>query len=68
MKSDLLERLLVAIPSLRIASLVAFTLPHLLPGAAVQLMLEEKVYGKDLGVGATRPGARARRARRILVG
>jgi len=44
----LLKRLLVAIPSLVIASLIVFTLPRLLPGDAVQLMLEEKAYGKDL--------------------
>jgi peptide/nickel transport system permease protein len=48
MKGYLLKRLLVAIPSLLIASLVVFTLPRLLPGDAVQLMLEEKAYGKDL--------------------
>jgi peptide/nickel transport system permease protein len=48
MKSYLLKRLLVAIPSLLIASLIVFTLPRLLPGDAVQLMLEEKAYGKDL--------------------
>jgi peptide/nickel transport system permease protein len=44
----LLKRLLVAIPSLLIASLIIFTLPRLLPGDAVQLMLEEKAYAKDL--------------------
>ena len=44
----LLKRLVVAIPSLIIASLIIFTLPRLLPGDAVQLMLEEKAYGKDL--------------------
>ncbi len=48
MKRYLLKRLLVAIPSLLIASLIVFTLPRLLPGDAVQLMLEEKAYGKDL--------------------
>ena len=41
-----LRRLLVAIPSLLIASLIVFSLPRLLPGDVVQLMLEEK--GKDL--------------------
>jgi peptide/nickel transport system permease protein len=40
--------LLVAIPSLLIASLIVFSLPRLLPGDVVQLMLEEKAYGKDL--------------------
>jgi peptide/nickel transport system permease protein len=44
----LFKRLLVAIPSLLIASLIVFTLPRLLPGDAVQLMLEEKAYAKDL--------------------
>jgi peptide/nickel transport system permease protein len=43
-----LKRLLVAIPSLLIASVVVFTLPRLIPGDVVQLMLEEKAYGKDL--------------------
>ncbi|HET7340901.1 MAG TPA: ABC transporter permease [Methylomirabilota bacterium] len=41
-------RLLIAIPSLLIASLVVFALPRLLPGDAVQLMLEEKAYARDL--------------------
>ena len=44
----LVKRLLVAIPSLLIASLIVFTLPRLLPGDAVQLMLDEKAYGRDL--------------------
>jgi peptide/nickel transport system permease protein len=48
MRRYLLKRLLVAIPSLLIASLIVFTLPRLLPGDAVQLMVEEKAYGKDL--------------------
>src|SRR5499426_644910 len=48
MKSYLLKRLLVAVPSLAIASIIVFTLPRLLPGDAVQLMVEEKAYGKDL--------------------
>ncbi len=48
MKRYVLRRLLVAIPSLLIASLIVFTLPRLLPGDAVQLMLEEKAYGTDL--------------------
>jgi peptide/nickel transport system permease protein len=42
------KRLLVAIPSLLIASLIVFTLPRLIPGDVVQLMLEEKAYAKDL--------------------
>ena len=48
MKRYILRRLLVAIPSLLIASLIVFSLPRLLPGDVVQLMLEEKAYGKDL--------------------
>jgi peptide/nickel transport system permease protein len=47
-KKYVLRRLLVAIPSLLIASLIVFSLPRLLPGDVVQLMLEEKAYGKDL--------------------
>lgn len=48
MRKYVLRRLLVAIPSLLIASLIVFTLPRLIPGDVVQLMLEEKAYGKDL--------------------
>ena len=48
MKKYVLRRLLVAIPSLLIASVIVFSLPRLLPGDVVQLMLEEKAYGKDL--------------------
>ncbi len=44
----LAKRLFVAIPSLLIASLIVFTLPRLIPGDVVQLMLEEKAYAKDL--------------------
>jgi peptide/nickel transport system permease protein len=44
----ILRRLLVAIPSLVIASFVVFSLPRLIPGDVVQLMLDEKAYGKDL--------------------
>src|SRR5262245_39126245 len=48
MRTYVLRRVLVAIPSLLIASLIVFTLPRLIPGDVVQLMLEEKAYGKDL--------------------
>lgn len=48
MRKYVLRRLLVAIPSFLIASLIVFTLPRLIPGDVVQLMLEEKAYGKDL--------------------
>jgi peptide/nickel transport system permease protein len=48
MRTYVLQRLLVAVPSLLIASLIVFTLPRLIPGDVVQLMLEEKAYGKDL--------------------
>jgi peptide/nickel transport system permease protein len=43
-----LRRLLVAIPSLVIASFIVFSLPRLIPGDVVQLMLDERAYGKDL--------------------
>jgi peptide/nickel transport system permease protein len=48
MRNYVVRRLLVALPSLLIASLIVFTLPRLIPGDVVQLMLEEKAYGKDL--------------------
>ncbi|MCI0546001.1 MAG: ABC transporter permease [Candidatus Rokubacteria bacterium] len=48
MRTYVLKRLVVAIPSLLIASLIVFTLPRLLPGDVVTLMLEEKAYAKDL--------------------
>jgi peptide/nickel transport system permease protein len=48
MRTYVLRRLLVAVPSLLIASLIVFTLPRMIPGDVVQLMLEEKAYGKDL--------------------
>ena len=44
----LATRLLVAVPSLLIASLIVFTLPRLIPGDVVSLMLEEKAYARDL--------------------
>ncbi|HEY3068652.1 MAG TPA: ABC transporter permease [Methylomirabilota bacterium] len=44
----LVKRLLVAIPSLLIATLIVFSLPRLLPGDAVELMLAEKAYAKDV--------------------
>lgn len=44
----LAKRLLVAVPSLLIASLIVFTLPRLIPGDVVVLMLAEKAYAKDL--------------------
>jgi peptide/nickel transport system permease protein len=48
LKRYLAKRLLIAIPSLLIASLIVFTLPRLIPGDAVQLMLAEKAYAKDV--------------------
>ena len=48
MRRYVVKRLFVAVPSLLIASLIVFTLPRLIPGDVVQLMLEEKAYGKDL--------------------
>ncbi len=44
----LAQRLLVAVPSLVIASLLVFALPRLIPGDVVVLMLEEKAYARDL--------------------
>ena len=44
----LARRLLVAVPSLLIATAIVFTLPRLIPGDAVQLMLAETSYAKDL--------------------
>ena len=44
----LAKRLVVAIPSLLIASLIVFTLPRLIPGDVVAMMLEENAYAKDL--------------------
>jgi peptide/nickel transport system permease protein len=44
----LVKRLFIAVPSLLIASLIVFTLPRLIPGDVVQLMLEEKAYAKDI--------------------
>ena len=41
LKRYVAKRLLIAIPSLLIASLIVFTLPRLIPGDAVQLMLAE---------------------------
>jgi len=48
MRSYVLRRLVIAVPSLLIASLIVFVLPRLIPGDVVQLMLQEKAYGKDL--------------------
>src|SRR5205814_4513914 len=48
LKRSVAKRLLVAMPSRLIASLIVFTLPRLIPGDAVQLMLAEKAYAKDI--------------------
>jgi peptide/nickel transport system permease protein len=48
LKRYLARRLLVALPSLVIASAIVFILPRLIPGDAVQLMLAETSYAKDL--------------------
>jgi peptide/nickel transport system permease protein len=48
MRRYLARRLLVAVPSLLIASLIVFTLPRLIPGDVVTLMLAEKAYARDL--------------------
>jgi len=43
-----LKRLLVAIPSLLIASVIVFSLARLVPGDVVTLMMEENQYAQDL--------------------
>ena len=43
-----LKRLLVAVPSLLIASLIVFSLARFVPGDVVTLMMEENQYAKDL--------------------
>ncbi|PYO23222.1 MAG: glutathione ABC transporter permease GsiC, partial [Candidatus Rokuibacteriota bacterium] len=48
LKRYLARRLLVAVPSLLIASAIVFMLPRLIPGDAVQLMLAETSYAKDI--------------------
>ena len=48
MRRYVVRRLGFAITSLLIASLAVFSLPRLLPGDVVQLMLDERAYGKDL--------------------
>jgi peptide/nickel transport system permease protein len=48
MRKYVVSRLFVAIPSLLIASFIVFSLPRMLPGDVVELMLEERAYGKDL--------------------
>jgi peptide/nickel transport system permease protein len=44
----IVRRLIGAIPSLLLATLIVFTLPRLIPGDVVELMLQEKAYAKDL--------------------
>ena len=48
MSGYVLHRLVVAIPSLLIASFIVFALPRLIPGDVVQLMLEEQASGSNL--------------------
>jgi peptide/nickel transport system permease protein len=48
MRRYLLKRLLIAIPSLLIASLIVFSLPRLIPGDVVVLLLQEKAYARDI--------------------
>jgi peptide/nickel transport system permease protein len=48
LRTYLFKRLLAATASLAIASTMVFTLPRLLPGDVVVLMLEEKAYARDL--------------------
>jgi peptide/nickel transport system permease protein len=48
MRRYLATRLLIAVPSLLIASLIVFSLPRLIPGDVVVLMLQEKAYARDI--------------------
>jgi peptide/nickel transport system permease protein len=48
LKRYLARRLIVAVPSLLIATAIVFTLPRLIPGDAVQLMLAETSYARDI--------------------
>jgi peptide/nickel transport system permease protein len=48
LRKYILRRLLLAIASLAIASVAVFSLPRMIPGDVVQLMLDERAYGKDL--------------------
>jgi peptide/nickel transport system permease protein len=43
-----LKRLVVAVPSLLIASVIVFSLSRLIPGDVVTLMMEENQYAQDL--------------------
>lgn len=56
----ILKRLLVAIPSLLIATVIVFSLSRLIPGDVVVLMMQENQYASDLEemrdkLGLTRP-------------
>ncbi|MBI2217819.1 MAG: ABC transporter permease [Candidatus Rokubacteria bacterium] len=48
MRKYALKRLLVAIPSLFIATVIVFSLSRLIPGDVVVLMMEENQYAQDL--------------------
>ncbi|MBI3031746.1 MAG: ABC transporter permease [Candidatus Rokubacteria bacterium] len=48
MRKYLLKRLLVAIPSLLIASVIVFSLSRVIPGDVVELMLQDNAYARDL--------------------
>ncbi|MBI2554510.1 MAG: ABC transporter permease [Candidatus Rokubacteria bacterium] len=48
MRKYLLKRLLVAIPSLLIASVIVFSLSRAIPGDVVELMLQDNAYARDL--------------------
>ncbi|HTO10816.1 MAG TPA: ABC transporter permease [Candidatus Binatia bacterium] len=43
-----LKRLLIALPSLLLATVIVFSLSRLIPGDVVTLMMEENQYAKDL--------------------
>jgi peptide/nickel transport system permease protein len=48
MRQYIATRCLLAVPALLIATFIVFSLPRLLPGDVVTLMLEEKAYASDI--------------------
>jgi peptide/nickel transport system permease protein len=48
MRQYIATRCLLAIPALLIATFIVFSLPRLIPGDVVTLMLEEKAYASDI--------------------
>ena len=48
MRTYLIKRLLLIVPTLLLVSVIVFSLTRLIPGDVVVLMFEEKAYAKDL--------------------